>query len=946
MFASRYVILVLAIATGLMSQEVPAQPSQWFSRGPGAGGALFLASLSPHAASEMFVSCDMSQVFHTTDGAATWSILDYRQLQGGNIAGRVSFTSDPQILYALNGANDQNRPARSTDGGLTWAFLASDPTSGGAYSFYADPTSTTRMLLSDYSHLYYSSNGGASFSQKFTANVNGGGCHVAGVFFDGSTIYVGTNAGLLTSTDGGATFAVSNIGGMQQDEVMLSFAGAKQGQTIRFFCIVMNSADVYGGITGADYAGYKNIYTLDAGQPNWTARGAGIPAGTFPFFVSMARNNIDVAYVAGGSNSSAPIVFKTTNGGTAWQNVFVTSNNQNIATGWSGAGGDRGWSYGEYALGFAVAPLDANVAIITDLGCAHVTTSGGTTWRQAYVAVQDQNPPAAPTPTGKNYHGIGFENTSCWSLHWSDTANLFVGQTDIRGARSSDGGLTWSFGYTGHTLNSMYRIVKHPASATIYAATSSIHDMYESTYLTDARINPNGARGQVLASTDKGHSWTLVHEFPYPVIWVEPDRTDANRLYANVIHPTQGGIYVTNNLQGGPTSTWTRLGAPSRTEGHPYNLRLLDDGTLVATYSGRRAGTPLAFTPSSGVFISTNGGASWIDRSSPSMFFWTKDVVVDPFDASQNIWYCGVASGWGGPPNGLGGLYKTTDRGVTWNKILSLDHVESCTIRPDSPNEMYVTSETEGLWYSSTRNNSTPAFVNVASYKFRHPHRVFFNPFNSNEVWVTSFGGGLFVGTALKVPVAMQSFTARREENTVRLEWSTASEMNNAGFDVERNVGESAFPGREGIGWSRIGFVSGAGTSSSMRRYCFTDLLSDPLEPVRYRLRQIDLDGSYSYSSTIELKAAQALPTDDVVLYPNPVAAGTTMHVRVRSSTQVKLDIIDALGRTVTTVMPAQKREEGAHSASISTVSLHPGNYWCRLHADGRILLRRFLVIQ
>jgi hypothetical protein len=130
------------------------------------------------------------------------------------------------------------------------------------------------------------------------------------------------------------------------------------------------------------------------------------------------------------------------------------------------------------------------------------------------------------------------------------------------------------------------------------------------------------------------------------------------------------------------------------------------------------------------------------------MQYWTKDVVVDPADPTQNTWYAAVFSGWGGPPNGLGGLYKTTNRGQSWTRITSgLDRVGSVTINPNNTNEAFVTTETQGLWYSSNIHAASPTFTQVASYPFRQPERVFYNPYNPNEIWVTSFGSGLRVGT-------------------------------------------------------------------------------------------------------------------------------------------------------------------------------------------------------
>jgi hypothetical protein len=59
---------------------------------------------------------------------------------------------------------------------------------------------------------------------------------------------------------------------------------------------------------------------------------------------------------------------------------------------------------------------------------------------------------------------------------------------------------------------------------------------------------------------------------------------------------------------------------------------------------------------------------------------------------------------------------------------------------------MYVTTEDQGLWYSNNRRAASPAFTQVAGYPFRFPTRVFFNPYDANEIWVTSFGNGMRLG--------------------------------------------------------------------------------------------------------------------------------------------------------------------------------------------------------
>src|SRR5262249_1136944 len=152
----------------------------------------------------------------------------------------------------------------------------------------------------------------------------------------------------------------------------------------------------------------------------------------------------------------------------------------------------------------------------------------------------DQNPAGALTPKGRYYHGNGLEDTSCWWMTWSDANNIFASYTDIKGTISSDGGLTWGFNYTGQNYNSTYQSLKHPVTNTLYVTTSSVHDMYESTRLQDSILD--AGTGEVLYSSDKGATWNRLHNFAHPVIGLAIDPTNTNRMYASVIHSTQGGI--------------------------------------------------------------------------------------------------------------------------------------------------------------------------------------------------------------------------------------------------------------------------------------------------------------------------------------------------------------------------------------------------------------------
>lgn len=750
--ANAFLGLVLcgAPATAVRAQVPDRVPRSWTSLGIGSGGAQFGPAFDPHVPGRQFLGSDMSHFQRSTDGGANWRVVDHREIQTGALA-QIAFTGTPGECWSLDFSTDaagsqSGKLVRSVDGGESWNLAPVDPTNGDAWSVWSDAAGSGRMLVAGYDRLYASTNSGASFHQVWQDSTNG--VRVAGVVQDGASIWVGINTGVLVSTNGGATFAATSYAGWPGNSGCAGFCGARgagPGGVLRLYAVTAAIGDLWPGVTGAEYGVATGVRVLDVGPGAvWQLRTTGLDGQ--PFFAAQATDPA-ICWLAGSrwnGTEQAPGVWRTTDGGLTWQSVLQTQGNANVATSWAGHGGDRGWSYGEYALGFAVDPANGARALVSDLGGCHQTDDGGATWRAGFVAASSLNPAGAATPKYRSYASNGSQNMSVWSLCWSDDDTLLASTSDVRAMRSTNGGDAWSLDFTGHTQNTMCHAVRH-ANGTLYAGSSTAHDLYQSTYLTDTRLDPAG--GRLLASVDGGRQWTVLRDFGDPVIWLALDPAQPATLYASTIDYTggDGGIWRTNNLGAGTAATWVRLASPPRTQGHPFVVKVLDDGTLVATYCARRDAAGV-FTASSGVFVSTDGGASWLDRSAPNMLWWTKDLVVAPGDPSQSTWLVGVWSGWGGAPNNRGGLYRTTDRGVSWQRIWQSDRVSSCTIDPLDHDFAFVTTETEGLWCTANVRAALPTFQPVTSFPFRQPERVFFAPHDPCELWVTTFGNGVWRG--------------------------------------------------------------------------------------------------------------------------------------------------------------------------------------------------------
>lgn len=186
------------------------------------------------------------------------------------------------------------------------------------------------------------------------------------------------------------------------------------------------------------------------------------------------------------------------------------------------------------------------------------------------------------------------------------------------------------------------------------------------------------------------------------------------------------------------------------------------------------------------------------------------------------------------------------------------------------------------------------------------------------------------------VPVELLSFTASVTSGKVNLSWSTATENQNRGWEVERKTNDN---------WIVIGFVEGMGTSTTTKVYGFVDS-GTPGGLVSYRLKQIDFDGSTSYSKTVEVNS-DYLPEEFRLSqnYPNPFNPVTTIKFEVPVASFTELSVYNLLGEKVAGLVN-EMLEPGIYERHFDGSNLSSGLYIYRLEAEGTALTKSMMLLK
>ena len=503
----------------------------------------------------------------------------------------------------------------------------------------------------------------------------------------------------------------------------------------------------------------------------------------------------------------------------------------------------------------------------------------------------------------------------------SNTDVMYTGSSTLGVYKTTNAGSTWNPVNTG---------LLNPAVISLAISASNPQVLYAGTNY--------GTNDGVYKTTDGGGSWTRlitgIQEANRGIQAIAVDPTNSDVVYIAVfdgVSDATVGLYKTTDGGNNWNPSINGIGAIKN-----FLSIAIDPVNTNNVYVGTSFAVATSTGPST-IYKTTDAGGTWMEINNglptdPTEINPVRTISISPDDPNVVI-----AGFFMNSADLLGGLYVTTDGGSSWarkwdgapqtqNTLL-----RSSAIKPGTPQEFYVgldisTVTNIGIWGTTDGGDTWFSFnggTMLSTYQIR---ALIFKGTTQPTLYAgcsSTSGAGVYEYTFEIIPVEFNSFTADVTGGNVTLHWSTATETNNSGFSIERKISEG--------NWMTLGFVNGNGNSTVINHYSFTD--NDvPFGNYTYRLKQTDYNGSFTYSSEVNI---QVLAVNTFTLfqnYPNPFNPSTNIKYRIPSDEFVILKIYDVLGREAATLVN-ERQAGGEYTVNFNAAQLSSGIYYYSLTA-------------
>lgn len=428
---------------------------------------------------------------------------------------------------------------------------------------------------------------------------------------------------------------------------------------------------------------------------------------------------------------------------------------------------------------------------------------------------------------------------------------------------------------------------------------------------------------------------------------MKPDGV-TNVLFVNpfVLDPTGNVLYFAGGQSANNSGIWrnTSPTTATTTTGWAFmgNSEVTSTQVTAISVSSTNSANVLYYGTSDGkvyrIDAANTGNPVKTEVSSGAGFpgGYVSSIAIDPANSANvmvtfsnynvaRVWYSSNSGGaWTNVSGNLTGANSPSVRSAKMFSISGTPH--------------YFLGTSTGVYFTITLNGGSTTWtqeavntvgnVVVMALDFRS---------SDNTLVAATHGRGVFQSTiAAPLPVELISFAGSYNGSEVTLNWQTATETNNYGFNVERRT--------ENELWTKIGFVQGNGNSNSPKIYSFLDK-NAPSGKVYYRLRQIDFDGKFEYSNIVEVNVDAFNRLELQQNFPNPFNPVTTISYNLPNVSKVKLVVYDVTGREVA-VLVNDFQSAGKHTINFNANKFASGVYYYRLQAGDIVQTKKMLLLK
>ncbi len=464
---------------------------------------------------------------------------------------------------------------------------------------------------------------------------------------------------------------------------------------------------------------------------------------------------------------------------------------------------------------------------------------------------------------------------------------------------SEDGGLTWTLKNTGLT---------------------SAGDLYGISAIDNMNCWVGTVNGSIYRTSDGGNSWAQQ-------IAVSGSFMDGIKMF-----DMNNGVYYAD-----PTGS-----------GQPYQLRYTTDGGTTWTLAPN--------SPIAGSEFGVINAWDWTDQNT----FWVGSANTTANATTAKIYYTttGFAGTWNsatvagvGDANGLyyqaigftdamhglagsnaSNIMKTTDGGVTWQaanvppSVPSFAAISFTGLKDGSNTIRLILNDVSLVYHVFKTTDLGTTYTEETIPAEAQTNGIQQMVFLNSDLGFAGGGLGVFLKYTGTVPVELTSFTATSVSGTIVLNWETATETNNNGFEIQRRVNNEG-------SWTTVGFKNGNGTTTQPHHYTYTDDISDiNATSVAYRLKQVDFDGSSEFSKEVLVDNIAPAQYSLSQNFPNPFNPTTVINFALPYNSFVSLKVYNSLGQEVSTLVNETK-QAGSYKVNFNASGLSSGVYYYILRA-------------